>query len=920
MRGRDTEQGLVRHMLERARRGKGSVLLVEGEPGAGKTSLLAAAGEAAGAGGFAVATSMANELARFTPLAALYAALPADPASPRPGESPAAGAQVGGLQGRLEELASAGPALIGIDDVHWADPATLHVLRSLPGLLTAYPLAWVLARGTLGGDSAAGTLFDVLEHTGATRIHLAPLTGEAQAAVMRDLLGGIPDEDLADSAACAAGNPLMLTEFLRGLVDEGAVSIAAGRARLLSPRVPERFRAVVRHSLGNLAARTKYLLEAGSVLGRSFRLEDAAEMLDLLPGSLLAEVDEALEARIVVTDRDSIAFRHELVWQAVADSLPQPVARALHRQAGQMLLAHGEDAVTAARHLLAGAHRGDSVALAGLDRAVANAAQSAPTAAAELAIRVLDLTGPTDPGRYARTVAAVRTLTAAGRWEDAETTALPALLQSVPEPGEPELRSALASLHAMHDRGAEALIEAESILADPALAAEVHEDAKIALLQALTGRRDTRKAAQVARAILAEPRAQHFGAGVPALLVLAVAGWDTAQVGEALELATEAVRTQASEPRALRFHPGLFLAARLTDIQRFSDAEAILDSIGPTDTPPVLSWTPASADILRARAALARGRLDDAAAKAELALGHASVTGTLLHDQVARTILAAVALRRGDLSAADGFARRPPVPPRHFLAGYEATGSLVVAAQVEEARNGPHAALDRLGGLHADLLEHRYPLVSDPVCGAWLVRVALAAGDRERAATVAGLMAEISGANPGMPLFLACADHAAGVFGGDHARLERAVTLHDDPWARASAAEDLGALAVDLHRKDAVSWLDMALDGYAAGGAERDAARVRHRLRRLGVRRRHWRAKKRPETGWESLTETERSVAGLVATGLTNQQVADQMFISTHTVAFHLRQVFRKLSIRSRVELARAAPERPGQHGARWRA
>jgi DNA-binding CsgD family transcriptional regulator len=125
---------------------------------------------------------------------------------------------------------------------------------------------------------------------------------------------------------------------------------------------------------------------------------------------------------------------------------------------------------------------------------------------------------------------------------------------------------------------------------------------------------------------------------------------------------------------------------------------------------------------------------------------------------------------------------------------------------------------------------------------------------------------------------------------------------------------------VDLHRKDAVSWLDMALDGYAASGAERDAARVRHRLRRLGVRRRHWRAKKRPETGWESLTETERSVAGLVATGLTNQQVADQMFISTHTVAFHLRQVFRKLSIRSRVELARAAPERPGQHGARWRA
>jgi DNA-binding CsgD family transcriptional regulator len=355
----------------------------------------------------------------------------------------------------------------------------------------------------------------------------------------------------------------------------------------------------------------------------------------------------------------------------------------------------------------------------------------------------------------------------------------------------------------------------------------------------------------------------------------------------------------------------------LTDIHRFSDAEAILNSIGRTDTPPVLSWTPASADILRARAALARGRTEDAAVSAELALNYASVTGTLLHDQLARSVLAAVALRRGDLPAADGFISHPPVAPRHFLSGYEATRSLVIAAQVEEARNGPRAALDRLGGLYADLPEHRYPLASDPVGGAWLVRVALAAGDSERAATVAGVMAEISRANPGIPLFLACAEHAAGVLGRDQARLERAADLHDDPWARASAAEDLGAL--DLPRKGAVSWLDMALDAYMVSGAERDAARIRRKLRRLGVRRRHWHAAKRPQTGWESLTQSERSVAGLVATGLTNQQVADQMFISAHTVAFHLRQVFRKLDIRSRVELARAALERSGQHGGRWR-
>jgi DNA-binding CsgD family transcriptional regulator len=63
-------------------------------------------------------------------------------------------------------------------------------------------------------------------------------------------------------------------------------------------------------------------------------------------------------------------------------------------------------------------------------------------------------------------------------------------------------------------------------------------------------------------------------------------------------------------------------------------------------------------------------------------------------------------------------------------------------------------------------------------------------------------------------------------------------------------------------------------------------------------------------TGWDSLTNTEQSVATLVAQGLTNRKVGAQMFVSPHTVKFHLRQVFRKLEISSRVELARISAER----------
>jgi DNA-binding CsgD family transcriptional regulator len=93
-------------------------------------------------------------------------------------------------------------------------------------------------------------------------------------------------------------------------------------------------------------------------------------------------------------------------------------------------------------------------------------------------------------------------------------------------------------------------------------------------------------------------------------------------------------------------------------------------------------------------------------------------------------------------------------------------------------------------------------------------------------------------------------------------------------------------------------------------GADRDAARVRARLTNVGRRRRQPRRADRPVSGWASLTPTERNVADMVATGLTNQQVAEHMFLSRHTVDFHLRQIFRRLGTGSRVELTRLTLER----------
>jgi DNA-binding CsgD family transcriptional regulator len=198
-------------------------------------------------------------------------------------------------------------------------------------------------------------------------------------------------------------------------------------------------------------------------------------------------------------------------------------------------------------------------------------------------------------------------------------------------------------------------------------------------------------------------------------------------------------------------------------------------------------------------------------------------------------------------------------------------------------------------------------LLGEPAAAASLVRTALAADDPELAAKIAATMDTLARENPRFRAVTAAAAHSLGLLHRDPERLARAAAQHDDPWARASVAEDLGVLmAAQGDKNHAIQRMDEALDGYQRAGATIDTARIRRRLRRLGVRRRHWASGAgRPVSGWASLTETEQATAELVAQGLTNQEIADRMYISVHTIAVHLRRIFSKLGIRSRVELTR---------------
>jgi DNA-binding CsgD family transcriptional regulator len=198
-----------------------------------------------------------------------------------------------------------------------------------------------------------------------------------------------------------------------------------------------------------------------------------------------------------------------------------------------------------------------------------------------------------------------------------------------------------------------------------------------------------------------------------------------------------------------------------------------------------------------------------------------------------------------------------------------------------------------------------------------MVRIALAAGDRELAESAVADANRRVELCPGVPSLAAIAAHAGGLLNGDIDKLSEAVSLFERSprsLAMAAAWEDLGLAHQRQGTADSgIDELTQALVLFAQAGATRDAARLRSRLRALGVRRRVATAEK-PATGWAAMTKSELAVAQLVATGLTNREIAERLFVSPHTVNTHLRQVFAKLEVKSRVDLTRLATERSSEH------
>ncbi|WP_373865728.1 helix-turn-helix transcriptional regulator [Streptomyces acidiscabies] len=296
--------------------------------------------------------------------------------------------------------------------------------------------------------------------------------------------------------------------------------------------------------------------------------------------------------------------------------------------------------------------------------------------------------------------------------------------------------------------------------------------------------------------------------------------------------------------------------------------------------------------------------------------------GTLL--PLATTVQALAALRGGDLRDAEKLmARRhqEQVPAHRVICAQPDWVALQIAAE----RYGAPRAVELLDRQYADLVTGPLLVTEEPGAAAWLVRTALAGRAPHLAEQVVRTVRTLAHDNADYAPLSVSALHAAGLLHQDEAALGRARREYRCSWAAGGAAEDLGILLLARGRGEsaAVRQFGAARELYEEAGALRDAARVAARLR-LSTAPSTRPSENRPVGPEKELTHSERAVADLVVLGMTNRQVAGKLHLSSYTVNYHLRNIFRKFGIKSRVELARcyqddttAVPELALRHSAR---
>ncbi|GAA1180336.1 ATP-binding protein [Pseudonocardia alaniniphila] len=919
LRGRAAELADVRESLEAVRSEGGSILVVRGAAGAGRSRLLAEARRMADAMGIRSLSGAADPHSRAVPLAPIMEALlnGPDPVL-EPDALPAAlftsadhrFLLLQTMRQQLEQASLQVPLLLTFDDLQWADAATLLAMRSLPRRLAQRPLVWMVAVRDGVMTDALRTTLDQLAAAGAHTITLKPLETSSVEAITHDVLGDDVDESVRRLAERAADRPLLLVELLRGVAEHTAGPTGDGHDSLGG--LPERFRDLVARTVERLPDRVRRTVQIAAVVGPRFTVRQLEALLDEPASALLEPLRSAIAEDLIVAHADHFTFRHDLVREAIVANLPADLVRGLRRQVVDADLRAGRPLPEAATLLAAVALPGDAEAVSLLREAALMVAPSDPAAAADLSVRALELTSPRAADWADLVTETIQLLLAAGRAGPAAALAEQSL--EVPLGPEAEARVRLGgALVGLQFAFVDAVRHCRTALELRNLSPSLRADllAVLALATALDG--DPEAAGEfIAPAMSAaracdNTRAEAVTVCVGSIVDLHRGDWRTALAG-----ADAAVDLSKRVEVAHRLcDPEIWRAMALAGVGRLDDALAVTETqqrqagvgAGLAET---RLWS-----ATRSRLLLEAGRPAEARAAAEEALAMVDEIGH--GDFAAVTAICAlgrVAVLTGDEEALATAERNAHVMQASKSTSVRNAGAWL-AALVAASDGDPGRAIASLtdgSARYSDAGPWRcHPL--DVAEVPWFVRVALQAGQHDFAERAAAAAERRSEANPDMPLFCAIDAHARGLLLRDHEELARAASLYEAagrPLARAAALEDAGNAATRHDRAEAVRLLETAMRIADEAGAQRDAARVRSALRELGVYRRR---STRPCTGqgWQALTPSELEVVRLIARGATNRAAAERLYVSPHTVSTHLKHAFTKLGVTSRLELARIA-------------
>ncbi len=921
---RDAELGELAGRIANAHSGSGRVIVVEGPAGIGKSTLLAAAGQAAGADGARLlwarcspleqhaAWGMARQL--FEPLRTrpewdeltVGAAALADRALTPEGGGPAPGgdamhAAARGLVWLVSNLGERGPAVLIVDDVHWADAPSLRWLALMARSLEELPVG-VLCAVRVGEPAAAPELLaELLASAPEPPVRPRALGPVATETLVRQRLPAASSGFTHACHAVTGGNPFLLGALLTELIADAVAPDDAAAARL-GTFGPEQVARVIERQLARLPDGTAPLARAVAVLGPGAPLRHAAALAGLqLPQGAAAA--DALRAAGLLEETRELSLAHPLIAGTLYAGTPAGARALQHADAASLLVRERADPERVALHLLLTEPAGEPATVAALRDAASRAtARGAPQTAAT----------------YLRRALAEPPATAA---EEADVQLELALaLAAYMQPDAFELlHKAIATADTPMQRGRVALAGARACgLAgyfDDALAlSRSGLDTGAAIPPDLQARLEAELIAdaslQAATVPEARERLHRLAATPPPLELWRIgAAWasacDARPASEAMELLTSAldVGVLVHDPDSLLGTHAKFVLISCGELEAARDlCTELIDLARPR------GWLIALAhgSFARAIALVQAGEIRDAEADARI-----SLEIKLTHSPPAALIWSVVPLVDA-LTELGEFADAETVLATTSCLADPPPGALV-APMLLESRARLRLAQHRHADAHEDLLaaaDRWNELgIRHPGLASWRVQLCetLVAQGKPRAAQALAaehlaLADRVGLPGPrgaGLRALARTADRDEAIH-----LLEQAVDLLADSPAQLEHVRALVDLGAALHRTNrraaARIPLRRALDLAERGGMRLLSDRTRSELQAVGARPR-----RSAISGIDSLTPAEYRVATLAGQGHSNPQIAQQLYVTRRTVETHLTHVFQKLNLSTRADLTR---------------